>query len=69
MATYVLIHGAGCRDGRFFPPDFMRRVVQERLGLTPDEMPGGHLPALGHPHELVERLEAHRLEVEAAGRR
>jgi pimeloyl-ACP methyl ester carboxylesterase len=49
-----------CRDDRFFPAEFLRRVVRERLGITPDEMPGGHLPALAHPDELVERLEAYR---------
>jgi len=51
-----------CRDDRFFPADFQRRVVRERLGIVPDEMPGGHLPALGHPGELVARLEAYRSE-------
>jgi pimeloyl-ACP methyl ester carboxylesterase len=45
-----------CRDDRFFPADFQRRVVKERLGIEPEEMDGGHLPALAHPHELVERL-------------
>ncbi|MDQ1511724.1 MAG: hypothetical protein QOG50_3568 [Actinomycetota bacterium] len=49
-----------CRDDRFFPADFQRRVVRERLGITPDEMNGGHLPALAHPKELVERLESYR---------
>jgi pimeloyl-ACP methyl ester carboxylesterase len=49
-----------CRDDRFFPADFMRRVVRERLGITPDEMDGGHLPALGRPVELADRLEAYR---------
>jgi pimeloyl-ACP methyl ester carboxylesterase len=49
-----------CRDDRFFPAEFMRRVVRERLGITADEMAGGHLPALAHPDELVERLEAYR---------
>ena len=48
-----------CRDDRFFPADFQRRVVKERLGITPDEMDGGHLPALAHPHELVERLDTY----------
>ena len=38
----------------------MRRVVRERLGITPDEMDGGHLPALSRPKELAERLEAYR---------
>jgi pimeloyl-ACP methyl ester carboxylesterase len=46
-----------CRDDRFFPADFQRRVVAERLGIVPDEMDGGHLPALARPAELVERLE------------
>lgn len=50
-----------CRDDRFFPAEFQRRVVRERLGITPDEMPGGHLPAFSRPAELVERLEAYRL--------
>jgi len=49
-----------CRDDRFFPAEFMRRVVRQRLGITPDEMDGGHLPALSHPDELVARLEAYR---------
>ena len=54
-----------CRQDRFFPADFMRRVVRERLGIVPDEMDGGHLPALSRPKELADRLEAFR--VEAAG--
>jgi pimeloyl-ACP methyl ester carboxylesterase len=52
-----------CRNDRFFPADFQRRVVRERLGIVPDEMDSGHLPALAHPHELVDRLERHRLEL------
>jgi pimeloyl-ACP methyl ester carboxylesterase len=51
-----------CRDDRFFPAEFQRRVVKERLGITPDEMDGGHLPALSRPRELVERLETYRSE-------
>jgi pimeloyl-ACP methyl ester carboxylesterase len=50
-----------CRDDRFFPADFQRRVVRDRLGIVPDEMDGGHLPALTRPGELVERLESFRL--------
>ena len=49
-----------CRHDRFFPPEFQRRVVHDRLGIVPDEIDGGHLPALGRPRELVERLEAYR---------
>jgi pimeloyl-ACP methyl ester carboxylesterase len=48
------------RDDRFFPVDFQRRVVGERLGITLDEMAGGHLVALSRPKELVDRLEAYR---------
>ncbi len=52
-----------CRDDRFFPATFQRRVVRERLGIVPDEMGGGHLPALARPAELVQRLEAYRREL------
>lgn len=45
-----------CRGDRMFPPDFQRRVVKERLGIVPDEMDGGHLPALARPIELATRL-------------
>jgi pimeloyl-ACP methyl ester carboxylesterase len=50
------------RDDRFFPLEFQRRVARERLGITPDEMPGGHLVALSQPEELANRLEAYRTE-------
>lgn len=48
------------RDDRFFPAEFQRRVVRERLGIVPDEMDGGHLVALSRPKELTDRLEAYR---------
>jgi pimeloyl-ACP methyl ester carboxylesterase len=48
------------RHDRFFPIEFMRRVSEERLGIVPDELESGHLPALARPHELVERLEEYR---------
>lgn len=51
-----------CRDDRLFPAAFVRRVAQERLGTTPDEIDGGHTPALSRPAELVERLEAYATE-------
>jgi pimeloyl-ACP methyl ester carboxylesterase len=50
-----------CRHDRFFPAEFQRRVVRERLGITPDEMDGGHLPALHSPEDLVRRLESYRV--------
>jgi hypothetical protein len=34
--------------------ELQHRVVTDRLGITPDEMDGGHLPALGRPEELAE---------------
>jgi pimeloyl-ACP methyl ester carboxylesterase len=48
-----------CRDVRLFPADFQRRVVTERLGITPDEMDGGHCPALARPLELAARLDGY----------
>jgi pimeloyl-ACP methyl ester carboxylesterase len=43
-------------DDRFFPLDFQRRVVRERLGLDVDVLPGGHLMALSRPRELADHL-------------
>jgi pimeloyl-ACP methyl ester carboxylesterase len=48
-----------CRDDRLFPADWMRRVVKERLGITPDEIDGSHCIALSRPKELTDRLEAY----------
>jgi pimeloyl-ACP methyl ester carboxylesterase len=61
VATRVLL----CRDDRLFPAPFLRRVAQERLGITPDEIDGGHTPALSRPKELADRLEAYRLSIAA----
>jgi pimeloyl-ACP methyl ester carboxylesterase len=55
VPTRVLI----CRDDRLFPAGFLRRVARERLGITPDEIDGGHTPALSRPRELAGRLEAY----------
>jgi hypothetical protein len=44
----------------------MRRLARERLGLEVDVVESGHLPALSRPGELVERLEAQRLEAVGA---
>jgi len=51
-----------CTNDRLFPADFQRRVVRERLGIVPDEIESGHLPALSQPAELAERLESYRIE-------
>ena len=54
-----------CRDDRFFPAGFMRRVVRERLGIVPDELGAGHLPMLSRPVELADYLEQCRVEERA----
>ena len=58
VPTRVLI----CHDDRLFPAGFLRRVARERLVITPDEIDGGHTPALSRPHELADRLEAYAAE-------
>ena len=55
VPTRVLL----CRDDRLFPASFLRRVARERLGVVPDEIDGGHTPALSRPTELADRLEAY----------
>ncbi len=45
-----------CKDDHLFPPDFLRRLAAERLGITPDEIPGCHCVALSHPKELADVL-------------
>jgi len=55
VATRVL---AGAED-RFFPVEFQRRVARDRLGTEAEVIPGGHLAALSHPVELVDRLVEH----------
>jgi hypothetical protein len=51
-----------CRDDRFFPAEFQRRVVPDRLGI-PLTIPGGHVVALSRPKQLADRLEACRTEL------
>ncbi len=55
-----------CTEDRFFPPEFMRRVASERLGITPDEITAGHCVALRPPRELADRLEAYASELGVA---
>jgi len=55
VPTRVLL----CRSDRVFPAPFIRRVARERLGTSPDEMDGGHTPALSHPKELADRLDSY----------
>lgn len=43
-------------DDRFFPANFQRRVVQQRLGIQADMLPGGHLLALANPTGVAQYL-------------
>ncbi len=45
-----------CTEDRLFPPEFMRRVVADRLGVVPDEIAAGHAVALSRPKELANLL-------------
>jgi pimeloyl-ACP methyl ester carboxylesterase len=56
IPTHVIIG----RDDRFFRADWLRGVVRDRLGIEPDELPGGHTLALSRPVELVELMESYR---------
>ena len=47
-----------CTEDRFFPADFMRRVVKERLGVAPAEIAASHCVALSRPAELADLLAA-----------
>ncbi|EMD30181.1 alpha/beta fold hydrolase [Amycolatopsis azurea] len=55
VPTKVLI----ARQDQFFPPEFQRRVVQDRLGIAPDEIDGSHSVPLSHPKLLADRLESY----------
>jgi pimeloyl-ACP methyl ester carboxylesterase len=41
------------RIDRLFPLEFMQRVARERLGIEPEIVDSGHLPALARPDELA----------------
>ena len=48
----------GAHD-RFFPAEFMRGVVADRLGVVPDEVAAGHAVALSRPKELASLLDSY----------
>ena len=52
-----------CTEDRFFPPDFLRRVITERLAIEPDEIKAGHCVALGRPKELTDILVGYTTEL------
>ena len=45
-----------CTKDRFFPPEFMRRVVADRMDVVPDEIAAGHAVALSRPKGLANLL-------------
>ena len=50
-----------CRHDRLFPLEYMRDVSRERLGIEPDIIDTGHVPALADPQALVDLLESYDL--------
>jgi pimeloyl-ACP methyl ester carboxylesterase len=52
-----------CTQDRFFPPDFFRRLVAERLGITPDEIAASHCVALSRPKELADLFERYTTQI------
>lgn len=53
------------RDDRMFPRDFQHRLASERLGLTPDDVDGGHLATLSHPEQVAGLLDRYAAELVA----
>ncbi|RDI21633.1 alpha/beta fold hydrolase [Lentzea flaviverrucosa] len=45
-----------CTEDRFFTPNFMRKVVADRLGVEPVELAAGHCASLSKPNELADLL-------------
>jgi SAM-dependent methyltransferase len=58
-----------CTEDRFFPAALLRRVVSERLGITPDEIAASHCVALSRPKELADILVRCTAEARAPGPR
>jgi pimeloyl-ACP methyl ester carboxylesterase len=52
-AAYIV-----CADDPVVSPDWCRRVAQERLGVQPLELPGGHSPMLSRPDALARLLDS-----------
>jgi pimeloyl-ACP methyl ester carboxylesterase len=52
----VPTHFVLCTEDRMFPSHWLRRVVRERLDITPDEIAAGHCVALSRPEALANLL-------------
>ncbi len=59
----VATHFVLCTEDRYFPSDFLRRVVADRLGVVPQEIAAGHCVALSRPKELADILEGYANEL------
>jgi pimeloyl-ACP methyl ester carboxylesterase len=46
-----------CRNDRFFPAQWLRPLVRDRLGIEPTELDSGHCPSLSRPGELADLLD------------
>jgi len=44
------------RDDRLFPADFQVGVARERLGITAEVIPGGHMLAMANPRGVADHL-------------
>lgn len=55
-----------CSDDRFFPAPFMRRHIQQRLGIEPLEIPGGHYATLSNPDAVAAALNGFSQEIAQA---
>ncbi len=44
------------RDDLMFTPEFARRHARERLGVVPDELPGGHYAMISRPDDVAAYL-------------
>jgi len=52
----VPLRAVASTGDRFFPPGFQQQLAADRLGVTADLLPGGHLIALAEPAELADYL-------------
>jgi thioesterase domain-containing protein len=52
----IRTRGIACTNDRFFPVAFMDRLIRDRLGVEPEHVAAGHLPALANPAGLVDVL-------------
>ncbi|GFE89994.1 alpha/beta hydrolase [Steroidobacter agaridevorans] len=52
----VRTHFVLCTEDRVFPSDWLRRLVRQRLRISPDEITAGHCVALSRPQALATLL-------------